>query len=88
MLHMFIDMTAPTIERIRTAQNEKDFHELMETAHSLKGGARSACCCVLGDLAAKLQEAAEKEIPAEKLVKEIEQEFARVTQEIKNLKTA
>jgi signal transduction histidine kinase/CheY-like chemotaxis protein len=88
MLHMFVDMTVPLIQKIRAAQTANNFHDLQETAHSLKGAARSACCPRLGDLAGQLQENAEKSIPSETLIQEIEAEFAVVTEEIKNLKVA
>jgi two-component system, sensor histidine kinase and response regulator len=88
MLHMFVDMTAPLIERIEKAQKCVDFHELKEAGHSLKGAARSACCNVLGDLAATLQDNSEKHLPSEKLVQEIAREFERVRAEIKTLKAA
>ncbi len=85
MLHMFVDMTAPLIERIQSAKDNADFHELKETGHSLKGAARSACCNVLGDLAADLQDRAEKNTICEKLVQNILEEFKRVEKEIKAL---
>lgn len=86
MLHMFADMTAPLIEKIKAAQNANDFHDLMEGAHSLKGAARSACCNVLGDLAAKLQDASETKKDAPELVEDIVKEFDRTCAEIKELK--
>ncbi len=88
MLHMFVDMTQPLIEKIQTAQTEDDFHNLMEAAHSLKGSARSACCNVLGDLAAKLQDDANVQKPSENLVAEIAQEFERVKAAVGTLKAA
>jgi two-component system, sensor histidine kinase and response regulator len=88
MLHMFADMTAPLIAKIEAAQKAGNFHDLKEAGHSLKGAARSACCTVLGDLAAKLQDDAEKNIPSGPLVADIVKEFARVKAEIKTLKAA
>ena len=57
-----------------------------EAAHSLKGGARTACCNVLGDIAAQLQDDApeEKDICG-KLVEDIEKEFERAVNEINNI---
>jgi len=78
MLGMFVDMTAPLIGKIREAHTHKDAHELLEAAHSLKGAARSACCNVLGDLASKLQDAAEDGKLGDDLIPQIEAEFARV----------
>ncbi len=85
MLHMFVEMTAPLIGRIRKAQENNDFHDLAEAAHSLKGAARSACCNILGDLAAHLQEDSEKKKPSPRTVEEIIQEFSRAEREIKTL---
>jgi CheY-like chemotaxis protein len=86
MLHMFTDMTAPLVTKIEQAQAAQDYHTLTETAHSLKGAARSACCNILGDLAARLQDQSERKIPSSDIVKAITEEFARAQTEIKNLK--
>jgi len=59
MLKLFVEMTRPLIDRIQTAQAIKDYHDLKEAAHSLKGAARSACLNRLGDIAAQLQDDAE-----------------------------
>jgi two-component system, sensor histidine kinase and response regulator len=88
MLQMFSEMTAPLVTRIEKAQKAGNFYELKEAGHSLKGAARSACCPVLGDLAAKLQDDAEKQIPSGPLVNQIVKEFARVQAEIRTLKAA
>ena len=86
MLNMFSDMTAPLIARLQKAQDQNDFHDLKEAAHSLKGAARSACCNILGDMASELQERAERKKPSAELVQEIVAEFARAEAEIKTLK--
>ncbi|MGB4107267.1 MAG: response regulator [Alphaproteobacteria bacterium] len=86
MLGMFAEMTAPLIARIQSAQDNKDFHDLKEAAHSLKGAARSACCNILGDIAAELQERAERKKESAELVQDIAAEFARAEAEIKTLK--
>lgn len=87
MMHMFADMTVPIIERLRTARDHKDMHELREAGHSLKGAARSACCNVLGDIASRLQDDAEAQKEGcERIVDEIETEFARVREAIAALK--
>jgi len=86
MLGMFIDMTAPQIDALKEAQAHNDIRRIREVAHSLKGAARSACCNVLGDIAAELQQAAEDQRPAPHLVTQIEAEFARASDAIKNLK--
>ncbi|MCB9991947.1 MAG: response regulator [Rhodospirillales bacterium] len=89
MMHMFVDMTAPLIDKIKNAMAHDDFYELKEGAHSLKGGARSACCNVLGDIAARLQDDAEEQKDGcDALVKQIEQEFERVRQAVTMLKAA
>ncbi|MAE52425.1 MAG: hybrid sensor histidine kinase/response regulator [Micavibrio sp.] len=82
MLGMFADMTAPLIVKIREAHTHKDLHDIKEAAHSLKGAARSACCNVLGDLAADLQDAAEDGQYGDDLIPQIETEFERVKTEI------
>ncbi len=64
MIGLFVDMTASQIKEISKASAACDYAKLHELAHSLKGAARSACCPVLGDLAADLQNAAEKEEPS------------------------
>ena len=86
MLHMFIDMTKPLIDKIGAAHQQKDYHDLKEAAHSLKGAARSACCNILGDHAAKLQSMAEMGETDAALIDEIVKEFARASAEIKALK--
>lgn len=85
MLSLFIDMTRPLIEKIETAQNDKDFHTLKETGHSLKGGARSACANILGDYASDLQDTADLQNDCTELVAKILKEFKRVEQEVKAL---
>ena len=87
MMHMFVEFTQPLIEDLHEQFKHKDYKALSETAHSLKGGARSACCKVLGDLAAKLQDdAAESKDTCELLVTTIDAEFKRVTKAVKELK--
>ena len=88
MLQMFVDMTQPSIEKLEAAFAQNNTHELKETAHSLKGSARSACCPRLGDLAAEMQENAEKgqAITAD-MIATIKAEFERVAKEVKTLQT-
>ncbi|MEZ5814889.1 MAG: ATP-binding protein [Alphaproteobacteria bacterium] len=85
MLGMFVQMTSPQIERIQAALTDGDFHALKELGHSLKGAARSACCNVLGDLAARLQDDAAAQRPVDALVGEIAEEFQRVEDEVAGL---
>ena len=84
MLGLFVEMTQPLIEQIQKAQEDKDHHALMEAAHSLKGAARSACANILGDIAARLQDHAEKQIESGDLVQDIGKEFQRVEEEVKS----
>ena len=86
MLGMFVDMTTPQITKIKAALQENDFQDLKELGHSLKGAARSACCNVLGDIAARLQDEAEAQRPVDQIVADIVEEFKRVKNEIENLK--
>ncbi len=88
MLGLFIEMTEPLVERLQKALDSNDGHDLKESAHSLKGGARSASCNVLGDLAAQLQDDTEAGKPSDGLVEQIVQEFKRVKSEVKKLKAA
>ncbi len=87
MLGMFAEMTEPLLETLRAAHEHNDFPVMREAAHSLKGGSRSACCNVLGDIAAQLQDDADAEKDGcGALVEQIEAEFKRVKEEIKDLK--
>lgn len=86
MMGLFIDMTVPQIEELRDAQKNNDFYRLRELAHSLKGASRSACCNILGDLASQLQDDSENRKAAPHLIPQIEAEFLRVCDEIRNLK--
>lgn len=85
MLGMFADMTKPLILRLQNAHNHKDYKELAEIAHSLKGAARSACAMVLGDMAAQVQTDAEQQKDSGDLVDKLHAEFRRVELEISSL---
>ena len=87
MLHMFVKMTQPSIEKLEAAFTQKNIHAVGEIAHSLKGAARSACCPRLGDLAAEMQEKAEKNLPVTaEMIEAIKAEFLRVTAAVNDLK--
>ncbi|MCB9988516.1 MAG: response regulator [Rhodospirillales bacterium] len=86
MLKMFPSMVESVVTRLKNAQEQGDFHELREAAHSLKGGARSACCTVLGDIAAQIQARAEDNQPCDDLVPQALAEFERVRHTLENLK--
>lgn len=85
MLRMFVEMTEPLVTKIESANHEKDLLALAELAHSLKGGAKSACCATLGELAARLQEEAERNSPSLELVRQVVVEFARVRDAVNDL---
>lgn len=87
MLRLFVDLTAPLVESLNNLLEHGDYHALSEAAHSLKGAARSACCNILGDLAAQLQDdAAARKDGCNSLVGKIIVEFDRAREEIKSLK--
>jgi CheY-like chemotaxis protein/nitrogen-specific signal transduction histidine kinase len=86
MLGVFVEMTEPLIQKIETAQNDQNYHDLKEHAHSLKGAARSACANILGDHASNLQDSADRCENKPELIEIIRQEFERVRKEIKNFK--
>lgn len=85
MMEIFVELTIPLIEKIEAAQSERNFSELLELGHSLKGSASSACCNALGNLADALQNTAEQKKDCAQLVKDITKEFERVTDDIKIL---
>lgn len=85
MLGMFVEMTEGLINKLDPALEAKDHHELSELGHSLKGGARSACCNILGDLASELQDDAAAEKEVSKLIEQIKIEFENVKEEVKAL---
>jgi two-component system sensor histidine kinase/response regulator len=86
MLGMFSEMTAAIVEKIKETFAQQDYAELEEAAHSLKGGARSACCVRLGDLADKLQDEAHNRRVAPALIDDVLAEYERVCTEIPTLK--
>ncbi len=86
MLGMFIEMTEPMIQKIEAVYKEKDFNNLMELAHSLKGAARSACANILGGFAAELQDESEAKKDRADLIENITNEFERVKKEISSFK--
>ncbi len=87
MMEMFVDMTAPTISGIIEALKDKDHGKLSELGHSLKGGARSACCDALGDLASKLQDDAAESRKCDEIVADIIDEFAQVKIDVEKLRS-
>ncbi len=87
MMHMFVDMTAPQIENLQDMFDEENVKAVTESAHSLKGAARSACCPTLGDLAADLQELSETgKLCTQDDIDQIKSAFDDVCQAVKNLK--
>lgn len=87
MLGMFVDMTESLIKDIKKNGKDKNLDALKENAHSLKGGARSACATRLGDLASDLQDRLEDNKDPEDLPEKIVQEFDIVRDYIKAMKT-
>ena len=86
MLQMFADMTVALVNSIRNAYDNGDYELLHRQAHSLKGGARTACCTIFGELAAQLQDDSEEKLDTcGQLVADIEVEFKRVVEEIRNI---
>ena len=71
--------------QITSAANDKDVKNLAEAAHSLKGAAKSAGAKDLGDIAEKLQTAAETNQDYKDLVEEISAQFKRVKEEVQAL---
>lgn len=63
MLGVFIGMTEPLVEKLEASFAEDDQHGLRETAHSIKGAARSACCMALGEAASNIQDLSERHEP-------------------------
>ncbi len=86
MMEMFIDMTQPLIDQINEAHKSGDSHELSELGHSLKGGAYSACCNMLGDSASKLQDDATDGSNCDELIITIAKEFEDIKRDIINIK--
>lgn len=85
MVQMFVDMTAPLMAKMRVALDSGNAHDLEEIAHSMKGAARSACCTILGDICADLQERGKNPADCTGLVAQAEAEFARVKTEVADL---
>lgn len=86
MLHMFVGMTEPLLQKLDSALAAGDFHALEETGHSLKGAAHSACCPRLGDLAGHVQDDAHEQKDCRDPVRQIHEEFVRVREAIAALK--
>ena len=85
MLKMFPEMTQPVVERLQKGLQNNDYHEMKEAAHSLKGAARFACLPALGDIAAAIQDEAEKMAPCDKLVADLLVAFKEACSEIERL---
>lgn len=86
MLGMFVEMTQSAVDALPEILASGDMKALSEAGHSLKGGARSACCPALGDLAAQLQDDAADGKDCDALVQDIIAEFEAVQAEIETLK--
>lgn len=90
MLVMFIRMTEPLFSDLKRAVKDGKAGDVSETAHSLKGAARSAGALKLGDMAESLQSESENDnAPSfEALVADMEAEFARVREEVKAMRSS
>ena len=85
LLYVFVRTTEPMLKKLVTANKEKDKIELVETAHSLKGAAYSACANVLGDIADQIQNDAESNVFEEASIQKALKEFERVEKAIEKL---
>jgi two-component system sensor histidine kinase/response regulator len=85
IMGMFVEMTEPLIDQIQKDNLDRNFERLTESAHSLKGAARSACCLILGDLAARLQDESAGHKPDDKLVARIVDAFQDVKTTMQSL---
>ncbi len=86
MIQMFCDMTAGQMENLTKAHTDGDMKQVYGIAHSLKGGARSACCPRLGDVAEIIQNDAHSGVVEQNLIDRANQEFAAIGLEIERLK--
>lgn len=86
MIQMFVDMTKGQMDDITQSYAKGDMKELYGIAHSLKGGARSACCPRLGDVAEQIQSDAHGGDVEQDLIDQAMQEFAAISIEIERLK--
>lgn len=87
MLHAFIGMTRPLVDKLEAAFAAGQTHDLGEIAHSLKGSARSACCATLGDLAHNIQHNVTHNIAVtQEMITSIRVEFERAVVEIGDVK--
>ena len=82
MLGLFVEMTAPLVNKIK---GEASINALVDLSHSLKGAARSAGATKLGDIAADIQEQSEKGIYRQDLIEKVILEFSSVKEEIRKL---
>lgn len=85
MLARFPEMMAPLMQKIEAACSAGDSVALCEYAHSMKGAARSAGAMSLGQLAAAIQEHAQKEICDAGLCQSAADEFRNVALDIGSL---
>jgi len=87
MIHMFVKMTLPYMEKLDNAFDDNDNKAVKEIAHSVKGAARSAGCPHLGNLTEEMQFNAEKNVTiTREMIEAVKIEFERVTQAVKELK--
>lgn len=85
MLIRFPDMMRPLVKRIAESVEQKDYKNLADIAHSLKGAARSAGATHLGELSDKAQIAAQESKIDIEACSELQTEFIRVENAINRL---
>jgi two-component system sensor histidine kinase/response regulator len=87
MLDMFIDMSQPLLDKLKTAHDNEDWLEFSEAGHSLKGSARSIGALILGDVCSNIQDNAETSTNEERsnLLAQAQNEFQAVCEQIKQI---
>jgi CheY-like chemotaxis protein len=86
MMEMFVEMTENIIVGLESEWRKKERGKVLDLAHSLKGSARSAACERLGDVAARIQDAANSKEDLGEMIQAAKAEFARVGAEVKLLR--
>lgn len=86
MLESFVKMTAPRVNELHSAYDNRDLKRLSDLAHSLKGAALSACAPKLAELGESLQAINENNYSsAFPLLKEIETEIGEIQKTVESL---
>jgi CheY-like chemotaxis protein len=85
MLSVFASLTEPLLLKLRKSVKARKYAETRHLAHSIKGAAYSACAMRLGNIAAKIQNAAELNKDSHELVEDLFVEFDHARQAIEEL---